>query len=231
MRLRNSAFTLVEVLIVISLLGAVTIVSALGLAKQLSKARDAQRKLQLKQLNKALEEYYDSTLCYPLYLPACGEKIQLENSMLLDSVPCDPLTHLPYLYETDNAACNSQYKVYANLENDEDTDIAYVGCSNGCGPDCNYNYGFSSPNTGLDFCSAPIIPTPSSEVPPQVMPTPTIDLLEYVCAPGLGNDGHCTLFVYPELSECPKIWIDDPTCNNECDLKSNHCKSSKGKND
>ncbi|MBI4973105.1 type II secretion system protein [Candidatus Roizmanbacteria bacterium] len=244
---KNTSFTFVEILVIISILGAVAMGSSIGLAKQLSKARDAERKLLLKPLYNALENYYDSTLCYPAFLPSCGQKLLLRNITLLDSVPCDPLTHLPYTYITDNVVCNTQFKLYAKLENKEDRDIAYLGCTYGCGPDCLYNYGFASSNTWLETCPGPITPTkvptptPSSPTPTVTLPitstTPTITLTptpslqpaQYVCAPGLGNDGHCTLFVYPELSECPIIWLDDPTCDNSCNIKANHCKTSKGK--
>jgi len=253
------SFTLIEILIVISLMGAVTFGSVLGIGKQLSKARDAKRKLQLKTVYKALEEYYDSTTCYPQYLPACGQKLQLGNAMLLDAMPCDPLTNLPYAYVTNNDICNVSFKLYANLENKEDSDIHYLGCTYGCGPSCAYNYGHSSTNTSLDTCPAPVTPTvtpnpttvptltptpsvtttptitpiptrtPTPTLTPTITPTPTPHIGQFVCAPGVGNEGHCTLFLYPELSDCPKMWLNDPLCNNECNVKANHCKNSKGK--
>ena len=239
------SFTLIEILIVMSLMGAVTFGSVLGIGKQLSKARDAKRKLQLKTVYRALEEYNDSTTCYPQYLPACGQKFQLGNAMLLDTMPCDPLTNLPYVYVTNNEICNVSFKLYANLENKEDADIHYLGCTYGCGPNCAYNYGHSSTNTSLEACPAPVIPTttpnpttiltitqtPSITTTPTITPTPTPTphIGQFVCAPGIGNNGHCTLFLYPELSDCPKMWLNDPLCNYECNIKANHCKNSKGK--
>ena len=245
MRHPNNGFSLVEIIVIITLLGTLSFGALIGINKQFAKARDAQRKMNIKTIVKSLEEYYDSVLCYPDALPACGDKLYLDETVMLDSLPCDPRTHESYRYVTDNnPGCASYFKIYANLENREDTDIKYVGCQYGCGPNCGYNYGASSPNTFLDQCEAPVNPTPTdfipivSEVPTPTGPAITITEgpsptwfqdLQYVCAPGIGQDGHCTAFSYPDLSECPRIWINDPTCNNECDLKQNHCKTSKGK--
>lgn len=59
------------------------------------------------------------------------------------------------------------------------------------------------------------------------IPTPTPAL--YVCAPGGGQSGSCEVYADPERSECPKVYTNNPTCNNECSDPHNRCKNSSGK--
>lgn len=68
--MRNSqGFTLIEMIIVITVLGIITvgiimIINPLG---QFQKARDAQRKNDLKQIQTVLEQYYNDNGSYPKY--------------------------------------------------------------------------------------------------------------------------------------------------------------------
>ncbi|MBU1085713.1 hypothetical protein KKB06_05185, partial [Patescibacteria group bacterium] len=64
--------------------------------------------------------------------------------------PDQPLKE--YFYQVDNNSCPTWYRIYDILANTNDLVIAEIGCQNGCGPtnDKNYNYGVTSPNTGLE---------------------------------------------------------------------------------
>lgn len=247
MRLRKTSFTLLEILIVITLLGSFTFGAVMGITRQFAKMKDVQRKMHLKMLHKALNEYYDETSCFPHELPLCDEPFTVGNVKLINNTPCDPETRSGYAYVTEGDECNTFFRLYTTLDNHDDRDITYVGCENGCGTLCDYNYGLSSVNRGLEQCepviptqpaqpsitpTTAVTPTPTPLLLPSVTPTPGVsgELGEYVCAPGYGNDGHCTLFEFPDMSDCPRIYVDDPVCNNECMVKENHCKNSKGKN-
>jgi type II secretion system protein G len=66
----SKAFTLIELLIVIAILGIVTTVVAVSFTNSQKQARDLQRKSDLKQIRTALELYYNDNGFYPP--SACG---------------------------------------------------------------------------------------------------------------------------------------------------------------
>lgn len=207
-------FTLIEILIVLAIIGVLLLVtSQIYVSHQLKRARDTTRKIDFKTIANNFEEYYESRGCYPQSLPVCHSQLTLGNLKFVSNMPCDPLLKNSYVYETDGTLCSQWFRLYANLENTQDKSIDEVGCRNGCGPDCQYNYGVASSNMGLYKCPVSATPTP----------------IQYVCAPGGGQTGNCEAFIVPTLSECPKVYPDDPTCNNECSDNDNRCKDSSGK--
>ena len=231
--MKRQAFALIEILIVISILSILSTLITVTVPAQLRKARDARRKLDINSIYKPLEEYYDSANCYPQSLPSCnGQGINIGQTSFLQSLACDPKTKNSYIYVSDDTDCSSWFQLYANLENTDDRIIDLLGCQNGCGPDCKYNYGVSSPNKDLERCTPtppPQSPTPSITSGPSPTPTPTP--LQYVCSPASGPmpEGRCEPYAVPTLSQCPKIYPNDPTCNYECSVKANRCKTAKGK--
>lgn len=145
--------SLTEILIVVTLLSiiAVVLISAFQPGTQLAKARDARRKADMQKLKNPLEDYYNDKKCYPdpsllnCKLPADNPGTNFQPYK--DKVPCDPETGQSYVYE--KVDCNT-YRIYVNLENESDPDIAAAGCANGCGPSPYYNWGISSPNVNLE---------------------------------------------------------------------------------
>lgn len=144
---RRFGFTLIETLIVISLLG---LLSGLGITvgkTQLDKGYDSSRKTDLKKLTTAFEEFYNDNECYPTNTQwqsaTCGSVPDF-LAPYMKSFPCDPVTRLPYTYQTtDNTGeyCDgtcgtcSGYRILASLSNKSDNDIYEVGCDpvEGCG--------------------------------------------------------------------------------------------------
>ena len=230
MRLKKKveALSLIEMLIVVSILGVISMLIAIPISAQLQKARDARRKLDVNIVQGGLEQYYDSTNCYPERLPECGKSLILGNSDILSEVPCDPKNKSFYPYITTGENCSPYFKLYAKLERNDDPNIKMSGCEYGCGPNCAYNFGVSSPNVSLDYCEPPITPSPT-EAGPSSTPSPTP--IQYVCAPASGPhpEGKCEPYAIPTLSECPKIYPNDPTCQYVCNIKENRCKNAKGK--
>lgn len=197
-----------------------------------------------------MEHYYAAANAYPLSLPPCGQPLKYNNKVIMDAIPCDPTAHAPYVYLTDSLTQYQWYKIYTNLERDIDKSIALIGCSDGCGPECAYNYGVASPNISITTCvlSGPGIspiptvtaeassPTPGASptiapVKPTLspLPSPATATANYVCAPGGGQNGSCEEFDDPDRSLCPVVYIDDPTCQNKCGSKDNRCKNASGK--
>lgn len=221
MRVFLKGFTLVEILTVIALLVIMVFFAALNIPAQLAKARDADRKSDIDEIGNFIEEYYTDTNCYPVSLPTCGNPFTLGDKTYISNLPCDPKTGNSYVFVSEINTCPTWFQLYGNLEYTEDKIIDVLGCRNGCGPECQFNYGMASPNVRLNFlCNEAVSPeaTPPSSTPPS-------DPLQYVCAPG----GGCEAFMYPELSGCPDIYLDDPTCQGQCSDPKNRCHDSRGK--
>jgi len=198
---KNQGFSFYEVLITLVLLSLMALVSLFVVDKNLAKARDAKRKVDLQKIRQALIIYDNLVDHLPDVLPNCGQPFTLGNNTLIPSFPCDP-KGFAYFYQIEE----NSFKLYANLENLDDPSISIVGCDGGCGPDCQYNYGTSSTNTYIDRC-----------LPPDVI---------YACSPGLN---HRDRYNDPAISLCPKIFLNDPTCQNQCGQPQNRCKNSSGK--
>lgn len=62
---KQSGFTLIELLVVVAIIGLLSSVVTASLSSARAKARDAKRKLELKQVQTALELYYNSNNSYP----------------------------------------------------------------------------------------------------------------------------------------------------------------------
>lgn len=116
-------FTLVELILVIGIIGILTggVIIAINVPLQLQKARDGQRKSDLKQIQSAIELYRTDQGSYPSSLPACNASLVFGSSTYLASTPCDPKTKSSYSYAPSGAPVQS-YVLGTCLENDNDPD-------------------------------------------------------------------------------------------------------------
>jgi len=151
MKNKKNAFTLIELLVVIAILGLLATVGLGSFQSSQMKSRDAQRKSDLSQIQKALEMYYNDNGGYPLttelqtllnsgssWTGASGQTIYMKT------VPKGPKGE-SYCYESDG----TYYKIYAKLENTRDLAIEKTGCANcscSCGGQAGYCYKVTSPN-------------------------------------------------------------------------------------
>jgi prepilin-type N-terminal cleavage/methylation domain-containing protein len=157
-------FTLVELLVVMAILGILTVITLGNFRTSQIKARDAQRKSDLRQIANALEAYFNDRAGYPEAsggkIKACGcgngeltcdwdtetnnrEFCDKNNTVYMSKVPGDPLSDPEhgYCYESDE----SYYRIYAILENSNDPEAKLdVTCVSR-----DYNFGVSSPNVPL----------------------------------------------------------------------------------
>ena len=145
----SRGMTLPEMLIVLTIIAILLLLSLINVQKYRIKASDARRKSDLAAYKIGLEHYYDDNKCYPdpSLVATCGaDTLQPYLAKIL----CDPTSLTAYTYVRDD--CNT-FRMYTVLKDVQDTDIAKIGCNNGCGPDTNgdgtadYNYGISSGNT------------------------------------------------------------------------------------
>lgn len=141
-------FSLIEILVVVATIGILSLILFLSFSGNLGKSRDAKRKSDIAQLQRALQSYESDFQCYPTSVPNCGETTNgSELEGYISSLPCDPKTGQGYAYQSDpdTQSCPRWYKVFANLENTSDPEIDKLGCSGGCGPS-GENYYAGSPN-------------------------------------------------------------------------------------
>lgn len=137
---KHLGFTLIEVIIVISILSFLILMVAYLSRKQIFKGYDAKRKADLHRIQIAIEEYEKDHDCYPTEeLLECNPGTGLQP--YLTKIPCDPETNESYVFEIPESECPNWYILYSNLANSE-TSI----CSLGCGPGYSYNFYVSSPN-------------------------------------------------------------------------------------
>ncbi len=170
----TSGFTLIELLVVITIIAVLSSIGFASFRGTQSKARDSQRKQDLRQLSSALEIYFQKNNAYinPAGVGAGDCTNDMANFysviapfMANQKVPKDPLTGNPYCYMPLN---NGQsFRLFAILENSGDKNA--VLCSN-------HNYTVFSQD--LTFSCAPgdtalPTPTPSPTTAPTLPPLPT----------------------------------------------------------
>ncbi len=175
MRKNTNAFTLLELLIVVGIITvlAIAVIIVLNPFQTYNRSVDTQKKADMSKFQKALEEYYNDNGCYPIPTKICftggkngnlagkiscimcgTEKTSPKFAPYLDPLPCDP--NYPaknYLYNVDNTVCPKLYRLYANLNIDNDPDSISEGCGNGgCGvaPQYGYDYGVTSPGEAVN---------------------------------------------------------------------------------
>lgn len=161
--MKKNGFTLVELLVVMAIIGILATVSLANFRTSQIKARDAQRKHDLRQIGTALEVYMSDHGGYPPAFPGDGGKIKAcgcgggtmscdwdvdpgqrefcdeERTVYMIKVPGDPTGSPHYCYWSGGTS----YKLYAKLENSKDPEAKL---DVDCGGE-NYNFGISSPNT------------------------------------------------------------------------------------
>lgn len=215
-RLRfKKGVTLVELLVIVSILSLLVGVTTWFLRTQIFKGRDAKRKGDIRQIQVAIEEYEKDHDCYPLpHIVSCNPGKGLQP--YLSKVPCDPTTNSSYYYEHEDSACPQWYRLYASLENESDAESVKIGCEYGCGPGLVFDYYASSPNApappaGTGGSGGGSGPTPSP--PPQIF----YGCFGSVCQP-INWD--------PERPgpECDPNY-QSPTCYNQCGMPETECQN------
>lgn len=155
----RKAFTLIELLIVISLLGILTLIGVTTFRSSTIKGRDSRRKQDVKNVALSLEAYYNDTArypssdasgrivaCGPTDTTACNWGSQWRNSkgtVYMVQLPKELSGNLRYYY----VRSGNSFKLYTYLENPQDSSIITTTVNCGTGSTVNCNYGVSSPDT------------------------------------------------------------------------------------
>lgn len=202
-------FTLVELIIIVTLISALVLLGIIYLRTQIFKGNDARRKSDLARLKVAVEEYEKDHNCYPFSQIVSCATGDPKGSLLqpyLNKIPCDPITKAPYYYEHEDSVCPTWYRFYALLENEQDEDV-----TENIGPFGSYNFEVSSSNSP----SAPASEATPSPTGGQIIPSEY-----YGCRSGV-----CTAIGWDTFRPGPEC---DPnyqssTCYNQCSLEFTEC--------
>lgn len=115
MRIKN-AFTLVELLVVISVIGVLTGILLPNFVSSRERARDAKRKQDLADIKSALRMYYNDNQSYP---PLGG--LSAISPDYIQTLPIDPATEDDYGYCV--SVDGDKFALYTMLENTADQSI------------------------------------------------------------------------------------------------------------
>lgn len=119
-------FTLIELLVVIAIIGILSsiVLASLNTARQ--KSRDARRVADIKQIQLAMQLYYDASSTYPNALANLVPTY-------IATLPADPVGQVTYGYDRLNSGAS--YAVCANLE--DGTNQALKSDLDAANPNCN----------------------------------------------------------------------------------------------
>lgn len=167
----RQGFTLVELLIVMTILAVLVSVGLVSFRSSQFRSRDAQRKSDLKQIASSLELFYSDYGKYPDgttgSVDACpynsgagtGTTCAWGTSEFTDAksiyfkvLPKDPNTGYSYYYRVVDSPSNQKYQLFAAMENSEDRDCLGGDCASptvnyACGTGVACNFSITSTNT------------------------------------------------------------------------------------
>lgn len=122
----KKAFTIVELLVVISIISILSGMIIVSLSNSRQKARDTRRKLDLDKISLTLENYYDNQSPNQYVISETEISINGTDDILtttltpnyMSKIPTDPLSTQSYRYQSFDNGLN--YRLEANLENSND---------------------------------------------------------------------------------------------------------------
>ncbi len=152
-------FTMIELLLAITIMGILSTVGFTNYIASLKKGRDTQRKAGLNQVTKALESYLLDKGRYPDScggeIVGCGgsvclwgEPFSFGSRIYMSALPKDPVSDRSFMYTA--STDGKSYQIYTRLENERDPQANQEGYGLLCTDDSSEcNYGVSSANVTL----------------------------------------------------------------------------------
>lgn len=134
----KKGFTLIELLVVVSLIGVLATLVIANLNSARERARDTQRKSDLRNIQTALRLYYNDSSDFPATagMPWGLAWTGIGGATYMNLLPKDPLSPTQdYVYTYNPLTDNEVYSLYACLENKSDDkciDVASSVCTSLC---------------------------------------------------------------------------------------------------
>jgi len=169
--IKNKAFTVIELLLVIAIIGLIASIIIIATSGTRAQARDAKRKAETDAIRKAIEMYYTEHGKYPIETEwtKLEEDTELQTTLVkyLPTTPKDPLygktkdTGEPFSYQYKSNPQGTEYKIhvemetgiYASYEQASSggwTEIVYTGGEGGPAAPTNLYTGYPSAQTGSE---------------------------------------------------------------------------------
>jgi len=102
MILKNKGFTLIELLIVVAIIGLLSSIIVISVAKIKSKRQDVNRVSDIKSIQEALAMYHNDEQAYPVYDGYVTGDDDMSNAVVnnraIQRVPTDPINSGAYQY-------------------------------------------------------------------------------------------------------------------------------------
>jgi type II secretion system protein G len=125
---KEGGFTLLELLIVIVIIGILALLIIPNITSAPKKARDTQRKTDVRAIQKGLEEYFVSNNVYPAALT----DLTAGTTPIMKTIPTDPKNASPFTYDYAPANTNTTYTLNACLENAGDNGTGVIAPVSPC---------------------------------------------------------------------------------------------------
>ncbi len=115
---KQEGFTLIELLVVISIIGILSSIVLVSMGGARTKARDAKRQSDIRQIGTALELYYTDIEAYAATGGTADKPTSISTYMAV--VPDDPKSGSSYIWVS-NSGSDQKFCIYAILEKTCDT--------------------------------------------------------------------------------------------------------------
>lgn len=132
--MKSKGFTFIEMLVVVTLIGILSMIGVANFKVANQKARDGRRQGDLQQIRAALELYRTDENIYPT-----TDNLNLLVPDYIGTIPTDPMTGYLYPY---TSATGTTYTLCSGLE--LGTTIQ-TDCGTGCGSGINCRYKITNP--------------------------------------------------------------------------------------
>lgn len=121
----NKGFTLIELMVVITIITILATIGLISYQTVLKSGRDAKRQSDLRSIQSALEQYHNDQGYYPFAITFGGSLVRPSTgAAYINQIPQDPKGNPDYAYQALGTGCDSgaprnctNYCLFAKLEN------------------------------------------------------------------------------------------------------------------